>query len=86
MNITHIETIPIRIQKKPSLAIVSSLGSNRNSSTFVIVKIFTDDGIIGLGEVSCDPVWSGDRPARPGRQILQCPPLRASWRALSPER
>lgn len=60
MNITHIETIPIRIQKKPNLAIVSSLGSNRNSSTFVIVKIFTDDGIIGLGEVSCDPVWSGE--------------------------
>ena len=60
MNITHIETIPIQIQKKESLAIVSSLGANRKSSTFVIVKIFTDEGIIGLGEVSCDPIWSGE--------------------------
>jgi muconate cycloisomerase len=29
-------------------------------SPFVFVKIHTDEGIIGLGEISCTPVWSGE--------------------------
>lgn len=59
MKITHIETIPVRVPKNPQRAIRSSLGYTE-ASTFVLVKIFTDEGIIGLGEVSCDPVWSGE--------------------------
>ncbi|MDW8366665.1 MAG: enolase C-terminal domain-like protein [Abditibacteriales bacterium] len=59
MKITHIETIPVRLPKKPQLAIRSSLGYTL-ASTFVLVKVHTDEGLIGLGEVSCDPVWSGE--------------------------
>jgi muconate cycloisomerase len=59
MKITSIETIPVRLPKKPQLAIRSSLGYT-TASTFVLVKVHTDEGIVGLGEVSCDPIWSGE--------------------------
>ncbi len=59
MKITHIETIPVQVPRNPHRAIRSSLGYT-TASTFVLVKVFTDEGLVGLGEVSCDPVWSGE--------------------------
>lgn len=59
MKITSIETIPVRLPRKSRLAIRSSLGYAL-ASTFVLVKVHADDGIVGLGEVSCDPIWSGE--------------------------
>lgn len=60
MKIRRIETIPIRVPIKPELAIRSGRGGSHTASPFLIVKIHTDDGIIGLGEVSCTPRWSGE--------------------------
>jgi L-alanine-DL-glutamate epimerase-like enolase superfamily enzyme len=60
MKITGIETIPIRIPIKPELAIRSGRGGSHTVSPFLLVKIHTDAGIIGLGEVSCTPRWSGE--------------------------
>ena len=60
MKIVRIETIPIQIPLKPQFAIRSGRGGGHTVSPFLIVKIFTDDGIVGIGEVSCTPRWSGE--------------------------
>src|SRR3954468_4343739 len=60
MNIARIETIPIRVPIKPQLAIRGGRGLSHSVSPFLLVKIETDDGITGLGEVSCTPRWSGE--------------------------
>jgi len=59
MRITKIESIPVRLVKKPERAIRTSKTFNPES-TFLLVKVHTDEGIVGLGEVTCDPVWSGE--------------------------
>lgn len=60
MTITRIETIPVRVPIKPELAIRSGRGGSHLESPFLLVKIHTDDGIVGLGEASCTPRWSGE--------------------------
>ena len=59
MKITSIETIPVLVPIKPHLVIRFSQGVHR-ASPFLVVKIHTDEGIVGLGEVSCTPLWSGE--------------------------
>ena len=59
MKITQVETIPVRIPIHPDRAIRGSLGAH-TVSPFLLVKIQTDEGIVGLGEVSCTPIWSGE--------------------------
>lgn len=59
MKITRVETTPVRVPIRSRLAIRSSLGSHR-VSPFLLVKIHTDEGLVGLGEVSCTPRWSGE--------------------------
>jgi muconate cycloisomerase len=60
MKITRIETIPVRVPIKPKLAIRSGRGGAHLVSPFLLVKIHTDEGIVGLGEASCTPRWSGE--------------------------
>jgi L-alanine-DL-glutamate epimerase-like enolase superfamily enzyme len=60
MKITRIETIPVRVPIRPELAIKSGRGGSHSVSPFLLVKIHTDDGLFGLGEVSCTPRWSGE--------------------------
>lgn len=60
MKITRIETIPVRVPIKPELAIRSGRGGSHVVSPFLLVKIHTDDGLVGLGEASCTPRWSGE--------------------------
>src|SRR5436305_3343066 len=60
MKITAIESIPIRVPIKPEFAIRSGRGGSHTVSPFLLVKIHTDAGLIGLGEVSCTPRWSGE--------------------------
>lgn len=59
MKITRVETIPVQAPIRPRLAIRSSIGAH-TVSPFLLVKIHTDEGIVGLGEVSCTPRWSGE--------------------------
>lgn len=59
MKITTIDCIPVRVPIRPELAIRSS-GGTHSVSPFLLVRIHTDEGIYGLGEVSCTPRWSGE--------------------------
>lgn len=60
MTITAIETIPIRVPIKAELAIRSGRGGAHLVSPFLLVKVHTDAGLTGIGEVSCTPRWSGE--------------------------
>ena len=59
MKITRIETIPIRVPLKPEFVIRGGGGAH-TVSPFLLVKVHTDDGIVGFGEASCTPRWSGE--------------------------
>jgi L-alanine-DL-glutamate epimerase-like enolase superfamily enzyme len=59
MKITRIETIPVDVPINPQRAIRGG-GGYHTTSPFLLVKIHTDEGLIGLGEVSCTPIWSGE--------------------------
>ncbi len=59
MKINRIETIPVEIPVSPQRAIRSSRGYHQ-VSPFVFVQVHTDAGIVGLGEISCTPAWSGE--------------------------
>src|SRR3954452_496804 len=60
MKITRIETIPVRVPIKPSLAIRGGRGLTHSVSPFLLVRIHTGEGIVGVGEASCTPRWSGE--------------------------
>lgn len=59
MRITKIETIPVQVPIRPEFRIRGSLGFH-TESPFLLLRVYTDDDLIGLGEVSCTPVWSGE--------------------------
>lgn len=59
MQITKIETIPITVPILPHLVITGG-GGTHAESPFLLVRVHTDAGITGLGEVSCTPIWSGE--------------------------
>jgi L-alanine-DL-glutamate epimerase-like enolase superfamily enzyme len=59
MTITGIETIPVRVPIRERLAIRGK-GGYHSTSPFLLVKVHTDAGLTGLGEVSCTPRWSGE--------------------------
>ncbi len=59
MKITTIETIPVRIPIDPQRAIRGGRGAH-TESPFLLLKIHTDEGVVGLSEVSCTPGWSGE--------------------------
>jgi muconate cycloisomerase len=60
VKITSVETIPISVPIRLELAIVSGRGGSHTSSPFLLVKLHTDAGLVGLGEASCTPRWSGE--------------------------
>src|SRR5436305_6927407 len=60
MNMSRVETIPVRVPSQPELAIRCGRGGSHSVSPFLIVKVHTDNGLVGLGEVSCTPRWSGE--------------------------
>lgn len=59
MKITHIETFPVQVPINPQRAIKSGRGYH-TTSPFLMLKVHTDEGIHGLGEVPCTPGWSGE--------------------------
>ncbi|HUZ54594.1 MAG TPA: enolase C-terminal domain-like protein [Streptosporangiaceae bacterium] len=59
MKITDIETIPVVVPISPDRMIVGARGPH-DRSPFLLVRVHTDEGLTGLGEVSCTPRWSGE--------------------------
>jgi len=59
VKITGIDTIAVSIPIDPKRAVRGGGGAH-TESFFVIVQVRTDEGITGLGEVSCTPIWSGE--------------------------
>lgn len=59
MKITGVECIPMRVPIRPEVAIRAK-GGCHSVSPFLLVKVLTDEGLCGLGEVSCTPRWSGE--------------------------
>ena len=59
MKITRIESTPVAVPLVPDRIIAGSRGTH-SRSPFLIVQVHTDTGLVGLGEVSCTPGWSGE--------------------------
>ena len=59
MKISAIETTPINVPIDPARATVGGRGAH-TESPFLVIEMQTDEGIVGLGEVSCTPLWSGE--------------------------
>jgi L-alanine-DL-glutamate epimerase-like enolase superfamily enzyme len=59
VKVTSIETIPVDVPIDATRAIAGSRGAHTRSP-FLILRVHTDEGVVGLGEVSCTPRWSGE--------------------------
>src|SRR3954469_20006018 len=80
MKITRIETIPVRVPIKPALAIRGGRGLSHSVSPFLLVKIYTDEGLLGVGEASCTARWSGEDQVTAAHFIDRYfAPLRVGW-------
>src|SRR5262245_57593972 len=61
MKITRIEPIPVAVPLKKGLSAKTAHGEHA-TSLFVLVRVHTDAGIIGLGEATISALWSGETP------------------------
>ena len=59
MKITQVEPIPILVPLKQGLTTKTAHGEHIDSP-YVLVRIHTDEGLIGLGEATVAPRWSGE--------------------------
>ncbi len=59
MLVSRIEAIPVRIPLKPERRMISALGKH-DVSQFVLVRLTTDTGLVGVGEATVTPRWSGE--------------------------
>ncbi|MCH2570343.1 MAG: mandelate racemase/muconate lactonizing protein [Planctomycetes bacterium] len=59
MKLTAIETIPIRVPLKTGMTTKTAHGEHIDSP-YVILRVHTDEGLIGLGEATVSPRWTGE--------------------------
>jgi muconate cycloisomerase len=71
MKVTRIETIPVNVPIDPQRATRGARGTHQDSP-FLILKVHTDEGIVGLGEVSCTARWSGEDQVTATHLIRTC--------------
>ena len=62
MKISRIESIPVSVPLKKGLTAKTAHGEHA-TSLFVLVRVHTDQGIVGLGEASISALWSGETQA-----------------------
>lgn len=62
MKITRIEPIPVCVPLKKGLTAKTAHGEHATSA-YVLVRVHTDEGIIGLGEATISGLWSGETQA-----------------------
>jgi muconate cycloisomerase len=59
MRISEIEAIPVRVPLAAGMTTRTAHGEH-HTSDYVIVRVFTDDGLVGLGEATVSALWSGE--------------------------
>ena len=59
MKISHIDIIPVRVPIKADMVLRTAHGDHTHSH-YVLVKVHTDGGIVGLGEATVGPRWNGE--------------------------
>ena len=59
MWITNLEAIPVRVPLKPGMVTKTAHGDH-HTSDYVIVRVHTDSGLVGLGEATVSAIWSGE--------------------------
>jgi L-alanine-DL-glutamate epimerase-like enolase superfamily enzyme len=59
LRITRLEAIPVRVPLKPGMVTKTAHGDH-HTSDYVIVKLHTDAGLVGLGEATVSALWSGE--------------------------
>jgi L-alanine-DL-glutamate epimerase-like enolase superfamily enzyme len=62
MKIIRIEPIPVSVPLKKGLSAKTAHGEHA-TSLFVIVRVHTDEGLVGLGEATISALWSGETQA-----------------------
>jgi L-alanine-DL-glutamate epimerase-like enolase superfamily enzyme len=59
MKITTIESIPVHIPLKAGMTTKTAHGDHVESH-YVVVRVHTDEGLVGLGEATVAPLWTGE--------------------------
>ena len=59
MKITEVNAVPVNVPLKAGMTTKTSHGEHA-TSPYVIVQVHTDEGLIGLGEATVAPRWSGE--------------------------
>lgn len=59
MKITRVECIPVEVPLKVGLT-TKTAGGEHVVSPYVILRLHTDAGLVGLGEATLSPRWSGE--------------------------
>jgi muconate cycloisomerase len=62
MKITRLESIPVNVPLKAGMTTKTAHGVHAESP-YVILRIHTDEGLVGLGEATVAPRWSGETSA-----------------------
>lgn len=62
MRITQIEAIPVRVPLAAGMTTRTAHGEH-HTSDYVVVKVHTDSGLVGLGEATVSALWSGETSA-----------------------
>ena len=58
-RIASIEAMPVRVPRRRELLPRTAHGEV-TSSDYVLLRLRTDEGVAGLGEVTCEPRWNGE--------------------------
>ena len=59
IRIRSIEAIPVRVGRRPELLPRTAHGEVARSD-YVLLRLLTEDGVLGVGEVTCEPRWNGE--------------------------
>ncbi|MBI2194547.1 MAG: mandelate racemase/muconate lactonizing protein [Planctomycetes bacterium] len=59
MKITRVEALPVRVPLRKGMTTKTAHGEHVDSP-YVIVRVHTDEGLVGLGEATVSPRWSGE--------------------------
>src|SRR5262245_28056575 len=62
MKITRVEAIPVCVPLKKGMSAKTAHGEHA-TSPYVIVRVHTDAGLVGLGEATISALWSGETQA-----------------------